>query len=99
MPIYEYACDACGETFEVIQRMADAPLDVHEGCGGAVRKLISSPVTKVKVEDGMTGSTHSSILRAHENRQIAADKQKQRPARVVSLPAGETPASPKPPDE
>ena len=41
MPLYEYRCSKCGEKFEVIQKFADAPLTVHEGCGGAVERLIS----------------------------------------------------------
>jgi putative FmdB family regulatory protein len=42
MPIYEYSCKKCGKTIEVIQRFADAPLKKHEGCGGALTKLISA---------------------------------------------------------
>lgn len=97
MPIYEYMCDACHETIEVIQRMSDTPLERHDGCGGSLRKLISTPRTKVKEDDGMTGSTHFSILKAHENRQIAADKQKRKRPRVMSIPAAGSPA--KKPDE
>ena len=41
MPLYEYLCSKCGEKFEVIQKFADAPLTVHEGCGGTVERLIS----------------------------------------------------------
>ncbi len=41
MPLYEYRCHKCGEKFEVIQKFADSPLTVHEGCGGAVERLIS----------------------------------------------------------
>lgn len=41
MPIYEYACQKCGEEFEVQQRITDEPLTEHEGCGGPVKKLIS----------------------------------------------------------
>ena len=41
MPLYEYRCSKCGEKFEVIQKFADAPLTVHEGCGGTVERLIS----------------------------------------------------------
>ena len=40
LPIYEYKCDGCGETFEVIQKFADEPLTVHEKCGGAVHRLL-----------------------------------------------------------
>jgi putative FmdB family regulatory protein len=42
MPIYEYQCGKCGETIEVIQKMSDKPLKKHEGCGGALTKLISA---------------------------------------------------------
>lgn len=41
MPLYEYKCSKCGEKFEVIQKFSDAPLTVHEACGGAVERLIS----------------------------------------------------------
>jgi putative FmdB family regulatory protein len=41
MPLYEYLCSKCGEKFEVIQKFADAPLTVHQACGGSVERLIS----------------------------------------------------------
>ena len=43
MPIYEYRCSKCDTVFELIQRFSDAPLTVHEGCGGAVERLVSAP--------------------------------------------------------
>ena len=42
MPIYEYECKKCGKTIEVIQKMSDAPLKKHAGCGGGLTKLISA---------------------------------------------------------
>ena len=49
MPLYEYRCEACGSTFEKIQRFSDPPLEVCEKCGkGPVRKLISSPAIQFK---------------------------------------------------
>jgi len=42
MPIYEYECGKCGQTFEVIQKMSDKPLKKHAGCGGTLTKLISA---------------------------------------------------------
>jgi putative FmdB family regulatory protein len=42
MPIYEYECAKCGKRIEVIQKMSDKPLKKHEGCGGALQKLISA---------------------------------------------------------
>jgi putative FmdB family regulatory protein len=48
MPLYEYQCDACGHRFEVIQKYSDAPIEICEKCGGAVRKLLSSPAIQFK---------------------------------------------------
>ena len=42
MPIYEYSCKKCGKTIEVIQKFNDPALKKHEGCGGALTKLISA---------------------------------------------------------
>ena len=43
MPIYEYKCSKCDQTFEVMQTFSEGPLGTHPGCGGDVRKLISAP--------------------------------------------------------
>jgi putative FmdB family regulatory protein len=43
MPLYEYRCSKCDTVFERIQKFADPPLTVHEGCGGAVERLLSAP--------------------------------------------------------
>lgn len=48
MPLYEYKCEGCGETFEVIQKFADDPLTVHEKCGGHVHRLLSAPAFQFK---------------------------------------------------
>lgn len=48
MPLYEYRCDKCGEQFEVMQKFADAPLETHDKCGGAVHRLISAPALQFK---------------------------------------------------
>src|ERR1700733_3810542 len=48
MPLYEYACDRCGKTLEVLQKYSDDPLIVHEKCGGALEKLISLSAFKLK---------------------------------------------------
>ena len=38
MPIYEYRCSN-GHTFEVIQRMADDPVETCEECGAPVERV------------------------------------------------------------
>lgn len=40
MPIYEYQCDECGDSFDVLQRMSDDPLVICEKCGGTLRKVL-----------------------------------------------------------
>jgi putative FmdB family regulatory protein len=41
MPIYEYACTACGERTESKQGFDDPPLQECPVCGGKLRKLYS----------------------------------------------------------
>lgn len=48
MPLYEYQCDACAHRFEQIQKFSDPPLTSCPQCGGAVRKLVSSPAIQFK---------------------------------------------------
>jgi len=48
MPLYEYHCSKCGRNFEVLQKFSDAPLAVHEECGGAVERVLSAPAFQLK---------------------------------------------------
>ena len=41
MPIYEYRCESCDNTFELRQKFSDAPASECPACGGPVEKLIS----------------------------------------------------------
>ena len=40
MPIYEYQCEDCGVSFEVMQKMSEDPLVECEKCGGPLRKVL-----------------------------------------------------------
>jgi len=40
VPIYEYQCDDCGHSFEVMQKMSEEPLVECEKCGGPLRKVL-----------------------------------------------------------
>jgi putative FmdB family regulatory protein len=48
MPLYEYECESCAKRFERIQKFSDPPADTCPSCGGAVRKLLSSPAIQFK---------------------------------------------------
>jgi putative FmdB family regulatory protein len=39
MPTYEYRCQDCGNTVEVVQSFSDAPLTVCQVCGGRLRRV------------------------------------------------------------
>lgn len=41
MPIYEYRCEICDETFEVFHKISDEPLGKCPKCGKKVNRLIS----------------------------------------------------------
>jgi putative FmdB family regulatory protein len=65
MPLYEYRCENCGESFEVMQKFSDEPLKVHEKCGGKVERLISAPALQFKgsgwyITDYARGANNSS---------------------------------------
>jgi putative FmdB family regulatory protein len=48
MPMYEYRCHKCGQSFELIQRFSDPELKIHEDCGGELEKLVSAPAFHLK---------------------------------------------------
>jgi putative FmdB family regulatory protein len=49
MPLYEYACDACGHRFEIIQKFSDGPPESCPKCGqGPVLRQQSSPAFQFK---------------------------------------------------
>jgi putative FmdB family regulatory protein len=48
MPTYEYACRACGHTFDVVQSMSEDALTQCPECGGELRKVFAPPVITFK---------------------------------------------------
>ncbi|MFL6139611.1 MAG: FmdB family zinc ribbon protein [Frankiaceae bacterium] len=42
MPTYQYACTACDERLEVVQRFSDEPLTECPACQGRLRKVFSA---------------------------------------------------------
>ena len=45
MPIYEYVCDRCGHSFELMQKMNDNTIQVCEKCGAKKAHRIISQTT------------------------------------------------------
>jgi putative FmdB family regulatory protein len=48
VPIYEYRCSKCCETFEAFQKINDQPLTECRFCQGKVEKLISHSSFQLK---------------------------------------------------
>ena len=48
MPLYEYQCEECGETIEVIQKFSDPPPSECKKCGGELERLLSAPAVQFK---------------------------------------------------
>lgn len=48
MPLYEYRCQSCGRTREVLQKMSDPPVTVCEHCGGEMKRMVSAPAVQFK---------------------------------------------------
>ncbi len=49
MPLYEFACDACGARVEKIQKYSDPPPDQCAACGkGPMIRQMSSPAIQFK---------------------------------------------------
>ena len=90
MPLYDYRCHKCGETFEVRQKFSDEPLQSHEGCGGTVERLISAPALQFKgtgwyVTDYARGGTSPS-----GNGSSSSSASTSTPAKTESKPAPKT---------
>jgi putative FmdB family regulatory protein len=80
MPVYEYACTACGERTEARQSFDDPPLEECPRCGGKLRKLYSPVGIVFKgsgfyATDGRTGSAAAKkATERSESTEKKADK-------------------------
>jgi putative FmdB family regulatory protein len=94
MPLYEYKCRVCGETFEVLQRFSDAPLTEHQVCGGVVDRLISPSAFQFKgtgfyITDYAKGHDH----KARKNGDSKTDSSTKPAETPAAKPAESKPAS------
>jgi putative FmdB family regulatory protein len=49
MPLYEYVCQDCNRTTEVLQRLRERPLKICPHCGGKkLKKAFSAPAIQFK---------------------------------------------------
>ncbi len=97
MPLYEYECEACGATFEVIQKFSDHSVDTCRTCGGKVRRLLSAPAIQFKGTGWYITDYARKGEGGAEKEKAAADKEKAGAASTESgassVAAPSTPAS------
>ncbi len=82
MPIYEYRCNGCNKTFEVIQKFSDDPIKECIHCSGKkVKKLISKSSFVLKGggwhEDGY--STRKEVKNRDKSQEKTTDKTPSKP--------------------
>lgn len=89
MPVYEYACTACGERTEARQSFDDPPLEECPHCGGKLRKLYSPVGIVFKgsgfyATDGRTGSAAARKAAERAEPSDKSDKKKETTTKSTS---------------
>jgi putative FmdB family regulatory protein len=96
MPLYEYKCQSCGETFEVLQKFSDPALRVHEKCGGHVERLISTAALQFKGSGWYVTDYASSNGKNQPSKDSEKEAKSENSSSGHSTPKTETKASPTP---
>ena len=94
MPIYEYACTACGERTEAKQGFDDPPLETCPICGGKLRKLYS-PVGIVFKGSGFYSTDRKRVSRSGEAKTTTEDGDKGAGSKKGSETAAKSDSKPK----
>ena len=97
MPIYEYECQACGHTFEALQKISDAPLRRCPECGKPkLTKLVSAPSFRLK-----GGGWYETDFKSGQKKNLAEAGKDEKPAAKdkASKPKADKPAKSKAKDK
>lgn len=89
MPVYAYACTACGHAFDARQDFSEAALTTCEVCGGALRKQYGSIGVSFNGPGFYRTDSRAAATSAASKVESSAPKQ----AAAASKPAGETKAA------
>src|SRR5262249_33881357 len=94
MPLYEYACDACGQRFEVIQKFSDSQPGAGIKCGkGPIHRQLSSPAIQFKgsgwyvtdyAQKGKSGPAGASGEKTEKTEKSASETKKASDAGATS---------------
>lgn len=102
LPLYEYRCTECGNRYEKIQKLSEAPDTACPKCGGKVERPLSAPALQFKgagwyINDYSSKGSSSSSKTAESSsggESKAADSKpaESKPAAESSAPAAPAPA-------
>lgn len=76
MPLYEYRCNECNRTFEVLQKITAEPLKKCIHCKGEVEKLISTSSFQFKGSGWYITDYKNKTKKADKSESTNTDKVK-----------------------
>lgn len=83
MPIYEYQCDECKESLEMLRKISDAPLLECPACGKpALRKKVSAAAFRLK-----GGGWYETDFKTSGQKNLASGSSDSAPASDGAKPA------------
>ncbi len=86
MPTYEYACDSCGNGFEIIQKMQDAPVEKCPECGKKVRRVLTGGIA-ISFKGSGFYVTDSGASAASQKSGLGTEKKGEQKTEQKSVPA------------
>ncbi|MBL8787998.1 MAG: zinc ribbon domain-containing protein [Deltaproteobacteria bacterium] len=89
MPIYEYRCDACGQSEEAMQKMSDAPLKLCASCGQEALQRVMSRTSFVLKGSGWYATDYKSTSSSTKTESSASES---KPS-VEAKPSSDTKAT------
>lgn len=98
MPIYEYGCTECGRAIDVVHGIHAEGPRVCESCGGAMKKLLSTPAIHFKgsgwaKKDARSAAAPASSGAKNESAPTSTDGgTDSAPAATAAAPAAPAPA-------
>lgn len=90
MPTYQYACTACGEQLEAVQKFSDDPLTECPACQGKLRKVFSAVGIVFKgsgfyrTDSRSSGSSTTTSTTTTSSSKSSGDSGKKEPATSAS---------------
>jgi putative FmdB family regulatory protein len=88
VPTYQYACTACSEPLEVVQKFTDAALTECPACGGRLRKVFSAAAIVFR-----GSGFYRTDSRTNAAKTSSADSAKKDGAKTESAPSSSSDSS------